>query len=145
VEGSTLRACLADGKSPRPNELKESERALLYTFRRVSAGGTSPTHASVIGQDYDDNAALGDEKYTGKELVVMGPLVRVRRREGGGYVLHVQSGSTPLLFEFGPGARAELARLTKGELVIIQGKCKGPEGESRAVMFSQAKLLQAKD
>src|SRR5262249_26866181 len=46
VAGNTLRACLTDERGPRPKELKDSGRGVLYTFRRLSlAGGASPALA----------------------------------------------------------------------------------------------------
>src|SRR5262249_47351811 len=92
--------------------------------------------------------ALADGQFTERQMTVTGGVLRVRRN-GQGYALLIEAGGTvPLLFEFGPDARKELAKLKRRQLVTVQGRCRGREkGESgqEAIVFSKGRIAWSQD
>jgi RNA polymerase sigma factor (sigma-70 family) len=151
IEGDTLKVCLAGANTSRPTEFKArslavpGQRHFLLVFKRHSTKLVGFSLAWDIGKAYKENDALADEKYTDKQVTVMGSVERIKRH-GAGYALLAESGgNNPLLFEFAIKARGELAKLKSGQVVIVQGQCKGmvkDKSGQETIAFSECKLVE---
>jgi RNA polymerase sigma factor (sigma-70 family) len=101
-----------------------------------------------LAETYYRNAALADEKYTGKKITVEGYVRRITRTATGGYALQMPlsysttiatggggrggGGATSLQttvlllsFEFGAEERKQLATIDSSKWVTIEGRCDG--------------------
>jgi hypothetical protein len=111
--------------------------------------------AGEVARTYLTNAALADERFTGKPVVVSGKLIRIQR--GGILVVDekkkvvydlvmsagvlVDDTNPLLLFAFTEDDRAELAKLEPGQILSVEGKTQGPDGGGTTISFYECKLV----
>jgi RNA polymerase sigma factor (sigma-70 family) len=105
------------------------------------ARDATPVDAADLMRTYRTNAALAAEKYQDRRFAVVGRMIRITggqvvTRDGGtghNYVLEMASGEPAskscvtfqFLFADGDPGQKGLARLTEGQVVTVEGQCKG--------------------
>jgi RNA polymerase sigma-70 factor (ECF subfamily) len=160
VKGDTLRVRMGGNGGPRPTGLMPAEE--VSVLKRLAFGeATTAVVSTDVEKTYQQNDALADERFTGKQVTVLGVVDRVRKHPAG-YALvltTVSAGSgpgespphsegAPLMFLFAESARKDLAKLKKSQIVIVKGRCKGRGREwagKEFITFSDCKVIKALD
>jgi RNA polymerase sigma factor (sigma-70 family) len=133
-----------------------------YEAARAKAGKdggarVGSVSADEIWQAFRANDALADEKFMGKEVRITGPVQHIKRlieEEGRKSTLVYRltmdaigpggaespEPGLPLVFVFPAKERKQLAALTAGQQVTVQGTCQGVEGKS--VLFTDCSVVK---
>jgi RNA polymerase sigma factor (sigma-70 family) len=124
--------------SPHASGLNKARNAPQLKQSKESNPAVVQTHPLDIAKAYRTNAALADELYTDKRVVVSGRMVRISKLPADNmfskqstYLLQMDSGQSGskttvyFLFPISDANRKGLASLKEDAMVAIDGQCKG--------------------
>jgi hypothetical protein len=121
--------------------------------------------AETIGNAYQTNAALADERFTGQRVTVTGKMLRIRGARLGQFIgstgpgariyyleMTVPSGPHPpllLRFQFTKDSRNQLAKLKVGQQVSVEGEplepAEGSGGTVTLIEFRNCTIIEGKE
>jgi hypothetical protein len=163
---SSTGLLISQASAPNNQEKKSQASARDDQERKDARQAPRPRDTERITADFGEvadvylnNAALFDEKFTGKRIVVTGIMDRIiglpwnprtpanpqEYREI--YYLEMDPGGnhrTPLHFGFGENDRKQLAKLKKGQSVTVEGELRQRNTGEGPIHFYNCKILKPK-